>query len=98
MICAACKIGRHDHCGRQVSQSKSYNCACQTCWPGPVSIPGFLEIDVSRGVIYFHVSDMDMVRKLGLVTLLRICQLPKPIPEDVQLDITHMVGCSWRPK
>lgn len=55
---------------------------------------GTLEIDESRGVIYFHDADG--------VTVLRICRLPKPIPDpydnggDTLLDITHMVGASWK--
>ena len=54
---------------------------------------GELEIDHRRGVIYFHSYTGD--------TILRICRLPKPIPqipnhpETVLLDITHMHGCSW---
>ncbi len=57
-------------------------------------IPGILEIDHKRGVIYFHSSD----ETYGLVTVLRICRLPKPIPEltsDIMLDITHMYGTNW---
>lgn len=50
---------------------------------------GVLEIDTDRGVIYFH-SVQD-------TTMLRICNLPTPIPTDVDtlLDITHMYGVSW---
>ncbi len=50
-------------------------------------IPGELEIDAARGVIYFHSSIGD--------TILRICRLPRPIPLGRQLDITHMHGCDW---
>jgi hypothetical protein len=54
-------------------------------------IDGQLEIDSDRGVIYFH-------SKAGF-TVLRICSLPKPIPEpnraQVLLDVTHMYGTSW---
>lgn len=53
-----------------------------------MSIPGTLEIDHGRGVIYFHSS------KTGQ-TVLRICQLPVPIPDDRGLDITHMFGADW---
>ena len=50
---------------------------------------GILEIDSSRGVIYFHMNNG--------TTKLRICRLPKPIPEDQEfLDITHMHGANWR--
>ena len=61
-------------------------------------LQGVLEIDHDRGVIYFHLSDINEVTKRGVVTPLRICSLPKPIPEiqERQLDITHMVGCDWR--
>jgi hypothetical protein len=53
---------------------------------------GQLEIDHDRGVIYFHAA----TGKLAGATLLRICSLPKPIPRDKQLDVTHMHGCDWR--
>ncbi len=55
-----------------------------------MEIEGVLEIDRSRGVIYFH-------SKEGR-TVLRICNLPAPIPKDAikeGLDITHMFNCSW---
>jgi len=55
-------------------------------------IKGTLEIDHNRGVIYFHSSDTGH-------TPLRICSLPKPIPDVSEyaksIDITHMYGCSW---
>lgn len=57
---------------------------------------GTLEIDERRGVIYFHDADG--------ITVLRICHLPKPIPDpydnngDNLLDITHMIGASWKDK
>jgi len=54
---------------------------------------GILEIDHKRGVIYFHCDELEKVEKFG-VTALRICQLPKPIPERA-LDITHMMGADW---
>jgi len=57
-------------------------------------IKGILEIDADRGVIYFHSNTGR--------TVLRICQLPKPIPTvsarkgvEELLDITYMIGCSW---
>jgi hypothetical protein len=53
-------------------------------------IKGILEIDAERGVIYFHSNTGR--------TVLRICQLPKPIPVrkgvEELLDITY-IGCSW---
>ncbi len=57
-------------------------------------IDGQLEIDHDRGVIYFHSN-------LGH-TVLRICNLPTPIPKDKVrrldlsgLDITHFKGTNW---
>jgi hypothetical protein len=44
-------------------------------------------------VIYFHTSDKEVAERYGGVTVLRICNLPKPIPVGV-IDITHMVGVS----
>ena len=63
--------------------------------PQTTKIQGELEIDVDRGVIYFHADD-DTVdyMKWGGVTLLRICNLPTPIPEEC-LDVTHLQGQSW---
>ena len=55
---------------------------------------GQLEVDHERGVVYFH-SDDELTGKLGIVTLLRICQLPKPIPRDTALDITYGYGTNW---
>lgn len=52
-----------------------------------IRVKGELEIDTDRGVIYFHTSNKKMVKKFGGVTLLRICGLPRPIPEK-ELDIT----------
>jgi hypothetical protein len=49
------------------------------------SIPGELEIDVERGVIYFHTTYADQP------TLLRICKLKFPNgyePHKDQVDIT----------
>lgn len=64
-----------------------------------IKFNGQLEIDVDRGVIYFHDA------KTGLI-LLRICSLPTPIPTEKRnvlghvafelLDITHMHGVSWK--
>ncbi len=61
-----------------------------------LKIQGELEIDQERGVIWFHSTEVGC-------TLLRICRLPKPIPDPTEpdfglLDITHMVGASWRAK
>ncbi len=57
-------------------------------------IDGQLEIDHERGVIYFNSEHGCCV--------LRICNLPKPIPEvgtdpmpERMLDITHLVGTDW---
>lgn len=50
-----------------------------------------LEIDEARGVIYVH------CKKTGR-TLLRICSLPKPIPDLGELgtiDLTHMKGVQY---
>ena len=58
-------------------------------------IEGQLEIDSSRGVIYFHTSDKDVADKIHGVTVLRICQLPTPIPDNQMLDITFGHGCDW---
>ena len=60
-------------------------------------IPGTLEIDHVRGVIYFHVCDPLLLEQLGQQTILRICHLPTPIPfPNVLLDITHTHGTSWK--
>lgn len=50
-----------------------------------------LEIDHDRGVIYVHCKQTGR-------TLLRICSLPKPVPELGDLgtiDITHMKGVMY---
>jgi hypothetical protein len=52
---------------------------------------GILEIDLDRGVIYFH--DLATGR-----TILRICRLKIPDSFDASkdmIDITHMVGVSY---
>jgi hypothetical protein len=60
--------------------------------PDTIQIAGILEIDQKRGVIYFHSETTGH-------TPLRICSLPKPIPDPSEygkvLDITHMHGCNW---
>ena len=63
-------------------------------------IEGQLELDLERGVIYFHAA------KTGQ-TFLRICRLPKFDPEVVKvlglqvelamIDIAHMHGVSYNP-
>jgi hypothetical protein len=58
-------------------------------------ISGQLEIDHDRGVIYFHANNPSLA---GAVTMLRICQLPTPIPKRKALDITHMHGADWEGK
>lgn len=57
------------------------------------TISGQLEIDVDRGVIYFH-SDEGM-------TKLRIAGLPTPIdPNEYMIDIgipqTPTISCNWK--
>ena len=54
-------------------------------------LPAEIEIDHDRGVIYIHVVEGPLAGS----TILRICNLPTPIPSDRQLDITHMVNCDW---
>lgn len=53
----------------------------------------YLEIDAERGVIYVHSVETGQ-------TLLRICQLPTPIPDDGKnlLDLIWGVGVSWSDK
>jgi hypothetical protein len=60
-------------------------------------LKGELEIDHERGVIYFHITDPKAMLSRTVVTALRICNLPRPIPQiqDRALDITHMTGCDW---
>ena len=60
-------------------------------------IKGQLEIDHERGVIYFHAADAQFVADHGVITVLRICNLPRPIPQihERSLDITHMIGADW---
>ena len=57
-----------------------------------IHIKGELEIDQERGVVYFHSEKGH--------SALRICQLPTPVPDPseygIQLDISHMHGCSWK--
>ena len=58
-------------------------------------IKGVLEIDHDRGVLYFHAEDKAIMRKYGSVSVLRICGLPRPIPEralDVTLREDRVVG------
>jgi len=56
-------------------------------------IDGQLEIDHTRGVIYFHSFEDGH-------TVLRICRLPTPIPSDSDsdtfLDITYGYGVNWK--
>jgi hypothetical protein len=60
-------------------------------------LKGELEIDHNRGVIYFHLTDAHDIYNREVMTPLRLCNLPKPIPpiKGRMLDITHMVGCDW---
>jgi hypothetical protein len=64
---------------------------------GKTLLKGILEIDHTRGVIYFHLTDLEEAQRRMVVTVLRVQGLPKPIPEihERQLDIAHMVGCDW---
>ena len=60
-----------------------------------IRITGELEIDKDRGVIYFHTDNKRVAMDYGSVSILRICRLPTPIPEQA-MDITHMHGCNWK--
>lgn len=51
-----------------------------------MEIPGVLEIDHERGVIYFHTDDDKTLETYGTTTILRICGLGK-IPQNA-IDIT----------
>lgn len=62
--------------------------------PNTKTYAGQLEIDAERGVIYFHANNQEVAKKFGSVTLLRICQLPTPIPERA-IDLTHMHGVDY---
>jgi hypothetical protein len=57
-------------------------------------IEGELEIDHDRGVIYFHATSADALKRYGVVTILRLGHLPR-IPHDKQLDIVHMHKVGW---
>lgn len=61
-------------------------------------LKGELEIDHERGVIYFHTTDEKYVMAAGIVTPLRICHLPRPIPKERFLDISvgDPFDCNWR--
>ena len=58
---------------------------------------GYLEIHHERGVIYFHTSRPSEAGRFNTITILRICSLPKPIPKDHSIDLTHMHGVSFTP-
>lgn len=60
-----------------------------------LQLEGVLEVDHARGVVYFHLKDPELIARFGTQTVLRICNLPKPIPKDCQIDLTHMVGVNW---
>ena len=53
-------------------------------------IEGVLELDLERGVLYFHSSEGR--------TVLRVCRLPKVNEPPVAIDITHMRGVSYERK
>ena len=63
----------------------------------PKVFQGMLEVDHERGVIYFHLKDLPKINQYKTVTLLRIGNLPKPIPDE-PMDIIHMHGCNWQVK
>ena len=52
-------------------------------------IEGVLEIDHERGVIYFHITNVDEIWRRGVPTALRISGVPAPIPpvQDRMLDL-----------
>jgi hypothetical protein len=55
-----------------------------------MEIPGILEIDHERGVVYFHTADKEAVKTYQTTTILRICGLGKmPV---------GMVDITLRPK
>jgi len=56
---------------------------------------GTLQIDEERGVIYFHCESTKEMKARATVSPLRICNLPHPIPDNQQLDITHLIGQNW---
>lgn len=60
--------------------------------PKITKLQGILEINHDRGVIYFHLADRGEMTKRNVVTVLRIGQLPKPIPEIKErgLEILYM--------
>lgn len=51
-----------------------------------MEIPGVLEIDHERGVVYFHTDDSKALKVYGATTILRICGLGK-IPKKA-MDVT----------
>ena len=61
-------------------------------------IPAELEIDHERGVIYVHLTDKKKVKELGTQTALRICGLPRPIPQlnerMLDINVAHSL-CDW---
>lgn len=71
-------------------------------------INGQLEINHLKGKIYFHIGEENFDNKDSngnkielptILTILRICNLPTPIPNPLYinalLDIIHLKGCSW---
>lgn len=57
---------------------------------------GTLEVDNERGVVYFHLGSAELVQKLGAVTLLRVSQLPTPIPKGAVMDVTNIQGAYYK--
>lgn len=60
------------------------------------TIPGYLEIDHVRGVVYFHTNDQKVTEKCGTVTVLRLSNLPTPVPHDEHLDVYLPAGAGWK--
>ena len=48
---------------------------------------GHLEVDVTRGVIYFHLENEEDAKRFGTVTPVRIQGLPKGIVSQGVIDI-----------
>lgn len=53
----------------------------------PIMIDGTLEIDPLRGVISFHTNNPKIIQKMGTVTMLKVMELPIPIPKWEQIVI-----------
>jgi len=89
---------------KQANQITLSSAACgiwqNGCEMAITKLDGQLEIDHDRGVIYFHIGNSVQSAERCVVTALRVCSLPTPIPEihkGRSLDITYMYGCDWEP-